>query len=100
MDILFQEENLVEVIMQTYKSKVVVAFKKVYFKEVDHEVVVTCINGGWNVRVLTEGEVNQEIRVFERIDIGKAAREMLRWEDKCGNISKLARSARERGYCK
>ena len=84
--------------MQTYKNKPIVRFQRCYFREVDHEVRVTRINNGWNVRVFTEGQVNQEIRVFDRIDIGKAAREMLRWEDKCGNFSKLASAARERGY--
>lgn len=86
--------------MKTYNSKVIIKLTKVYFGDVEHEVKVTYIKGGWNVRVYTNGLVNQEIRVFDRADIGTAAREMLRWEDKCGNISKLAHSARERGYCK
>lgn len=83
---------------QSYKSKVVIGFRCCYFREVTHDVKVTHINGGWNVRLFTEGQVNQEMRVFDRTDIGKAAREMLRWEDKCGNFSKLASAARERGY--
>ena len=86
--------------MKTYKSKVIQPLLRIYFDNVDHDVKVTYIKGGWNVRVYTNGLVNQEIRVFDRADIGKTAREMLRWEDKCGNVSKFAHAARERGYCK
>ena len=61
-----------------------------------HEVTVRRIGSGWNVRVLIDGVVNQEMRVFNRQDIGTAARDMLRWEDKVGNISKYADSSRNR----
>lgn len=63
-----------------------------------HEVTSRRIGKGWNVRVLTNGAVNQEMRVYDRSEIGKVAREMLRWEDKCGNISAFASAARTRGY--
>lgn len=69
---------------------------KVLVNNPKHEVTVRRIGSGWNVRVLIDGVVNQEMRVFNRLDIGTAAREMLRWEDKCGNISKYADSSRNR----
>jgi len=74
----------------------VVTFKRCYFDFVTHEVKVTRIGDGWNVRIYTNGEVNQETRVYDRTRIGPVAREMLRWEDKCGNISKAASAARKR----
>ena len=40
--------------------------------------------------------VNQEVKVADRGLIGKAFKEMLRDEDKSGNISELAESARKR----
>lgn len=46
--------------------------------------------------MLTDGEINQEVSVDSRDLIGGACREMLRWEDKCGNLSAFASAARER----
>lgn len=63
---------------------------------VTHEVTVRRIGSGWNVRVFTDGKLSQEMRVFNKCDIGWAARYMLRWEDKCGNISEWSKSARKR----
>lgn len=82
--------------MKTYLEEVVVPFQRVYFGNVEHEVRVTRIGKGWNCRVLTNGSVNQEVRVFDQRHIGHACATMLRWEDKCGNISKYADSARTR----
>jgi hypothetical protein len=62
----------------------------------EHEVTVRCINGRYHVRVLLNGVVNQEAVCESKLDIGWTARSLLRWEDKCGNISKFASSARER----
>ena len=62
----------------------------------DHEVTVRKISAGWNIRVFLNGELNQEARCHRREDIGYTARSLLRWEDKCGNISHYARSARDR----
>ena len=76
----------------------VVRMQKVIMGECSHEVTSKRIGDGWNVRVLLNGEVNQETRVYDRSEIGKAAREMLRWEDKCGNISAFASAARTRGF--
>jgi hypothetical protein len=67
--------------------------------ECTHTVTVRRIGNGWNVRVLLNGEVNQERRVYYPSEIGREAAEMLRMEDKCGNISQYASAARERNYC-
>jgi hypothetical protein len=64
--------------------------------EVEHEVVVTRVGKRWGVRVLVNGETNQEMRVCLKVDIGQAVREMLRWEDKCGNWSDMASKSRDR----
>ena len=64
--------------------------------ECQHEVTVRCINGRYHVRILLDGVVNQEAVCESKLDIGWTARSLLRWEDKCGNISDFARSARER----
>lgn len=62
----------------------------------EHEVTVRCIAGNFYVRVFLNGKLNQEAVCYNRSDIGWTARSLLRWEDKCGNISKFASSARER----
>ena len=80
------------------QSILVVRMQKVLMDNCVHEVKVTRIGHGWNVRVFLNGEVNQETRVFDRSEIGKAARSMLRMEDKCGNISAFADAARTRGF--
>lgn len=64
--------------------------------ECEHEVTVRNINGRYHVRVLLNGVVNQEAVCEGKADIGWTARSLLRWEDKCGNISQFASSARER----
>lgn len=61
-----------------------------------HEVTVRKINGKYHVRVLLDGVVNQEAVCNGKADIGFTARSLLRWEDKCGNISEFASAARER----
>lgn len=69
---------------------------RVMLEECTHEVKVTRLGNGWAVRVYANGEVNQERTVYSRQDIGPAARDMLRMEDKCGNHSAYARAARKR----
>jgi hypothetical protein len=64
--------------------------------ECEHEVTVRCINGKYHVRVLLNSEVNQEAVCNSKADIGYTARSLLRWEDKCGNISAFASAARAR----
>jgi hypothetical protein len=65
----------------------------------EHDVTVRCINGRYHVRVLVNGAVNQEAVCNSKLDIGWTARSLLRWEDKCGNISQFAAAARERLFC-
>ena len=64
--------------------------------EVSHEIKVTRLGKGWGVRCFTNGRLNQEIQVQCPQDIGVASAEMLRWEDKCGNHSKMASASRDR----
>lgn len=62
----------------------------------EHEVTVRNINGQYHVRILVQGQINQEAVCANKIDIGFTARSLLRMEDKCGNISQFASSARQR----
>lgn len=62
----------------------------------NHEIKVTRIGNGWNVRCFRDSQIVDEIRVFARIDIGVAIKEMLRWEDKIGAISDMASQSRKR----
>ena len=64
--------------------------------ECEHEVTVRNINGKYHCRVLVNGEVNQEAVCYNKRDIGYTCRSLLRWEDKCGNISEFASAARNR----
>ncbi len=63
----------------------------------EHTVTSRKIGTGWNIRVFLNGILNQEMRVYARNLIGAAARDMLRWEDKCGNISQFSSHSRHRG---
>ena len=74
--------------------------QKFYFDFVKHEIKVTRIGNQWNIRCYTNGEINQEVIVYKREDIRSGIAEMLRWEDKCGNYSDMARKSRERNYCR
>jgi hypothetical protein len=78
------------------RYKQVLRIQRCIVGECKHEVEVTSINRKWHVRVLLNGEVNQEAVCDFRSDIGFCARSMLRWEDKCGNFSKFALAARQR----
>ena len=82
--------------MLNFKTEVIVPFKKCYMSQVQHEVTVSKIGEGWNCRVFVNGDVNQEVRVFKQTHIAPACAEMLRMEDKCGNISAYAKAARKR----
>lgn len=71
--------------------------KKMLQGPVQHDVKVTRIPGhGYGVRVLVNGEVNQEALAPTQGDIGRVARGLLRMEDKCGNVSDYADRARHR----
>lgn len=62
----------------------------------EHQVTVRRTGSGWNVRVFTNGVLNQESWVQLRSDCGNVARRLLRWEDKNGNYSAFATAARAR----
>lgn len=79
-----------------HRYKVITRIQRCLTGECEHEVIVRCINGKYHVRVLLNGVVNQEAVCEGKADIGWTARSLLRWEDKCGNISQFASSARER----
>ena len=80
--------------MERYKN--LFRIKRLLLGAVEHEVTVRNINGNYHCRVLVNGEVNQEAVCYIKGDIGHTCRNLLRWEDKCGNISKFASAARER----
>jgi hypothetical protein len=80
--------------MKRYKN--LFRMKRLLLGAVEHEVSVRNINGNYHCRVLVNGEVNQEAVCYSKRDIGNTCRNLLRWEDKCGNISKFASAARER----
>lgn len=61
-----------------------------------HQVTVRKIGKGWNIRVFTNGNLNQELRVYKKEHIRHAVAEILRWEDKCGNWSNMATASRAR----
>lgn len=78
------------------KMKQVIRIQRCLVGECQHEISVRRIGKCWHCRCLVDGVVNQEVVVYNRSDIGYACREMLRWEDKCGNISEFASAARVR----
>ena len=84
--------------MNTFRKQPVtmVTMQRTCMGRCEHTVKSTRIGNGWNVRVFLNGELNQEVRVYAQNLIGAAARDMLRWEDKCGNISEYASAARHR----
>jgi hypothetical protein len=80
--------------MKRYKN--LFRMKRLLLGNVEHEVTVRNINGNYHCRVLVNGELNQEAVCYDKSDIGYTCRNLLRWEDKCGNWSKFASAARER----
>lgn len=79
--------------MERYIQKIQI--QKTLVGECEHEVSVKCINGKYHCRVFLNGELNQEA-ICEKADIALTCKSLLRWEDKCGNISAFASSARRR----
>ena len=80
--------------MNRYKN--LFRIKRLLLGKVEHEITVRNINGNYHCRVLVNGELNQEAVCLSKRDIGYTCRSLLRWEDKCGNISKYADAARFR----
>ena len=80
--------------MERYKQTL--RIQRCILGEVEHEVSVRNINGKYHCRVFTNGELNQEAVCYSKRNIGYTCRNLLRWEDKCGNFSEFAGAARER----
>lgn len=78
------------------KYKQILTFQRCFFDFVEHEITVKNINGKFHCRVFTNGILNQEAICYNKQDIAFTCRNLLRTEDKCGNLSKLATKARER----
>jgi hypothetical protein len=72
--------------------------KKVLQGPVEHDVKVTFLGKGWGIRIMLNGEINQESFVKHKDEIGKEIQSMLRMEDKCGNISNMAHRSRMRPH--
>ena len=62
----------------------------------DLEIKVVKIKHRWHARLLVQGKLHEESACELKEDIGFMCREMLRWFDKLGGISKLASSSRRR----
>ena len=80
--------------MNRYKN--LFRIKRLLLGKVEHEITVRNINGEYHCRVFTNGVLNQEAVCYNKRDIGYTCRTLLRWEDKCGNISEFASAARKR----
>jgi hypothetical protein len=80
------------------KYKQVLPIQRMYFDNVTHEVKVNRIGNVYHCQVFTNGVLNQEAIANDRSEIGYVCKNLLRWEDKCGNISAFASSARKRLY--
>jgi hypothetical protein len=78
------------------KYKQVLPVQRIYFGDVTHEVKVNRIGNVYHCQVYTNGLLNQEAIAENQSEIGYVCKSLLRWEDKCGNISAFANAARER----
>lgn len=78
------------------RYKMVLTVRQFMLKHCTHEVKVTCIDGKYHCRVYTNGELNQEAVCRTQEDIAYTCRNLLRTEDKMGNWSAYATSARNR----
>lgn len=78
------------------KYTMVVRLQQACLGQVEHTVTVRNINRRYHCRVFVNGELNQEATCDYSEDIGYTCRSLLRWEDKCGNISAFANAARAR----
>lgn len=86
--------------MSKTNIKRVIRQKATLLGDVKHSTKVTRIGNWWHCRVFVNDVANQEVKVADRSLIGRAFKEMLRDEDKSGNISELAESTRKRSYSK
>lgn len=60
------------------------------------DIKVTRIGKRWHARLMEAGIVLDEMACVVKEDIGWICREMLRWQDKCGNGNEWTASARVR----
>ena len=72
--------------------------KKVLQGPVEHDVKVTFLGKGYGIRIMLNGQINQESFAKHKDEIGKEIQSMLRMEDKCGNISNMAHRSRMRPH--
>ena len=80
----------------SYPYKMIIPMQKMLLGEVEHDVKVTAMGSKkFHCRIYVNDQLNQEAVCFNRSDIGVTCRNMLRDEDKCGNISAFASAARE-----
>lgn len=82
--------------MKTYKRRTIQRMSRVMVGECEHDVKVTRLGDGYNIRVFLNNGINQESRVYDKQHIGTEIQDMLRMEDKCGNISSMASNSRFR----
>jgi hypothetical protein len=78
------------------KHRQILNIQRTLLGQCEHEIKITAINGEFHCRVFTNGVLNQEAVCYRRQNIGSTCRDLLRWEDKCGNTSKFASSTRVR----
>jgi len=79
-----------------YKYRMKLTIRKFMLQHCTHEITVKRINGKYHCRVFTNGELNQEAVCDTAQDINYTCRNLLRTEDKMGNWSSFASSARTR----
>ena len=60
------------------------------------DIKVTKIRNRWHARLLDGSKILNEMACISKLDIGWICREMLRWYDKNGGISKFAVQARKK----
>lgn len=82
--------------MSAYKRRTILPLQRTLWGQCEHDVKVTRIGDGYNIRVFLNDQVNQESRVYDKEDVSREIYQMLRMEDKCGNISRMASSSRDR----
>ncbi len=64
---------------------------------VEHDIKVTHLGDGiYGCRVFVNGVLNAENRCRGKAHIGRACRDLLRWESKLGNWSDFAEKSRHR----
>jgi len=60
------------------------------------EIKITKLKNRFHARLILHGKILDEMACQMKVDIGHICREMLRWQDKCGNSTPQTRAARKR----